>query len=163
MIPQEPVFDVMRRTMVNLKYIEDGKTEDGPYEVTQLVNSFLGALAHPWEKFRQNLKLLSIAEAEDEGWPHIVKGSPNDQDPENLGELIRLIRNGLAHGNIEFLPDENNEIRAVRIWNLRNGQRTWCTELTVANMRTFLKCFVKQAEKLHETGALRQNHDLRHQ
>jgi hypothetical protein len=38
--------------MQNLKFIEEHKRRDGPYEVTQLLNSFLGALAFPWEEYR---------------------------------------------------------------------------------------------------------------
>jgi hypothetical protein len=50
MNPEQPVRDIMQWTMMNLEFIEaqprDPRT--GPFEVTQLVNSFLGALAHPW-------------------------------------------------------------------------------------------------------------------
>ena len=53
MNPEDPVRDVMRRTMFNLRFIEEHQEQNGPFEVTQLVNSFLGALAHPWEHFRK--------------------------------------------------------------------------------------------------------------
>jgi hypothetical protein len=46
-MPIEPVRDIMRRTMQNLKFVEGHRGANGPYEVTQLLNSFLGALAHP--------------------------------------------------------------------------------------------------------------------
>jgi hypothetical protein len=49
MMPYEPVLDIMRRTMANLEFVEEHKSDIGPFEVTQLLNSFLGALAHPWE------------------------------------------------------------------------------------------------------------------
>ena len=42
-MPHDPVRDIMRRTMHNLKFVEARAGADGPYEVTQLVNSFLGA------------------------------------------------------------------------------------------------------------------------
>jgi hypothetical protein len=35
--------------MANLEFIERHAGAGGRYEVTQLVNSFLGALAHPYE------------------------------------------------------------------------------------------------------------------
>ena len=47
MPPTEPIRDVVRRTMANLQFIEGHASARGSYEVTQLVNSFLGALAHP--------------------------------------------------------------------------------------------------------------------
>ncbi len=49
MMPNEPLRDVMRRTMKNLEFVERSATPTGPFEVTQLINSFIGALAHPWE------------------------------------------------------------------------------------------------------------------
>lgn len=55
-----PVRTIMDRTMSNLKLVQrlhkeavergDQVDELGPFEVTQLVNSFSGALAHPWER-----------------------------------------------------------------------------------------------------------------
>ncbi|MCI0632058.1 MAG: hypothetical protein L0Y44_15540 [Phycisphaerales bacterium] len=39
MNPEDPVRDIMRRTMFNLRLIEQQATTNGPYEVTQLVNS----------------------------------------------------------------------------------------------------------------------------
>ncbi len=40
-MPTEPIRDIMRRTMANLALIEGHKSDAGPYEVTQLINSFL--------------------------------------------------------------------------------------------------------------------------
>jgi hypothetical protein len=50
MEPFEEVKDLMKRTMFNLRFVEEHKARNGPYEVTQLINSFLGAMAHPWER-----------------------------------------------------------------------------------------------------------------
>ena len=40
---------------------------EGPYEVTQLINSFLGALAHPWEIYRADLTTMSLSAAQKAG------------------------------------------------------------------------------------------------
>ena len=151
MIPQEPVRDVMQRTMFNLQFIEEHQALHGPFEVTQLVNSFLGALAHPWEQFKEELKEITLSEAEAQGWPPIHKERDTDTDPQNLGQLLRLMRNGIAHGNIEFRPDTDNQIRAIRLWNNNEkGRRTWGTILTIDVMRTLLVRFVELAEGLHQ-------------
>src|SRR5438876_2348403 len=100
MMPRVPVGDLMRRTMENLAFVEAHADPNGPFEVTQLVNSFLGALAHPWEKFTAELGKVSIAQAEADGWPRLTKEYATDRDPRDLGELLRLVRNGMAHGNI---------------------------------------------------------------
>ena len=67
MMPHVPVLDTMRRTMMNLAFLERHSAEDGPFEVTQLINSFLGALAHPWETPRADLPTASLAEAGQQG------------------------------------------------------------------------------------------------
>ena len=67
-----------------------------------------------------------------------------------LGHFIRLMRNALAHGNVEFLPGASAEIRALRLWNNERGRGTWGAAVTVADMRSFLARFVALAEELHE-------------
>ena len=104
-IPTEPLIDIMRRSMANLAFVEAHAGPEGPYELTQLVNTFLGALAHPFEAMRDDLMSLSLGEAAVLGWPKIDRERPIDIDPDSLGDLIRLVRNALAHGNLEFLSD----------------------------------------------------------
>ncbi len=152
-MPSEPVPEVMRRTMFNLKFIKKHQDRNGPYEVTQLVNSFLGALAHPWETYRNDLMRLPLSEAERRGWPKVKKEQLSDRDPDSLGDLLRLVRNSFAHGNVQFLPDERNGIQAIRFWNTspKSGKRTWGAILTVGHLESFLKCFVALAEELHQS------------
>jgi hypothetical protein len=149
MMPHESVRDIMRRTMHNLEFVEARAGIDGPYEVTQLINSFLGALAHPWEAYRNDLTAMSLAVAHTAGWPAIAKERPSDREPDSLGHFVRLMRNALAHGNVEFLPGASAEIRALRLWNNERGRRTWGAVVTVVDMRSFLARFVALAEELH--------------
>jgi len=148
MMPFEPLRDIMHRTMENLRFIEARATSRGPFEVTQLLNSFLGALAHPWEKYRKEFAAVTIADAEAAGWPRITKEMPTDADPANLGDLIRLIRNSIAHGNFAFEPKYAREIKGLRIWNEHRGTRTWGAVVTVEDMRRFLEAFVAYSDKL---------------
>jgi hypothetical protein len=148
MKPNDPVFDIMRRTMSNLKFIEGQATSKGPYEITQLLNSFLGAMAHPWENMKKELNGLSIDGLVERGWPEVCQDCPTDKRPKSLGDLIRLLRNGIAHGNIKYIGNDKGEIRAVRIENRNNGKRTWGTTLEINAMRQFLKCFVDLIEEL---------------
>jgi hypothetical protein len=148
-MPTEPIRDIMQRTVVNLQFVERHASPDGPYEVTQLLNSFLGALAHPWEAMQDNLKALPLTEAASRGWPIIQKERPSDDNPKSLDDLIRRMRNAWAHGNIEFLPGRKGEIRALRVWNKDRGRRTWGAIITVDDARAFLLCFVNLIEELH--------------
>jgi hypothetical protein len=148
MMPYDPVRDVMRRTMANLEFIEAQKGRNGPFEVTQLLNSFMGAICHPWEAYRTELCTRPLVDATAVGWPKIEKERPRDHEPESVGDLVRLMRNSIAHGNMEFLPSAAGEIRALRIWNEERGKRTWGALITVEDMRKFLTCFVELAEIL---------------
>ena len=156
MMPHEPVCDIMHRTMYNLTFVEDHAAPHGPFEVTQLINSFLGALAHPWEKFQDDLRVMPLEDARKRGWPAIDKERATDKAPVSLGDLLRLMRNALAHGNIEFLPGLSGEIQAMRLWNCDRRRRTWGAIISTTNMRMFLARFVKLIEELDaRSGRLR--------
>ncbi len=150
MMPGESLPDLMRRTMFNQRFIKEKRGPTGPYEVIQLINSFLGALAHPWEKCKRELAVIPLASAYEKGWPRVVPLGPSDEDPATLGDLIRLMRNGIAHGNNEFAADANGEMGLIRIWNVhpRSRRRTCEAILTVREMEAFLHKFVEQAEAL---------------
>jgi HEPN pEK499 p136 len=149
MMPHEPVLDIMRRTMANLAFIEQRASSDGPFEVTQLINSFLGALAHPWETLRKELNSISISDAESQGWPIPQPEPTADQAATTLGDLIRLLRNGVAHGNISFLRGGHGQIAALQIENRNSqGRRTWGVIVTPETMRRFLERFVALVEDL---------------
>lgn len=154
-MPSEPLRDKMRRTLANLAFVERHAEPDGPFEVTQLINSFLGALAHPWEVLQVELKGLTLVEARRLGWPVIYKELSSDREPASLGDLVRLMRNSFAHGNISFLSGSGGEIRALRIWNSQGSQRTWGAIVTVEDARAFLIRFSHLAEELHTKNTLR--------
>jgi hypothetical protein len=151
MMPHEPILDIMRRTMRNLAFIEQHASSAGPYEVTQLINSFLGALAHPWESLKSELNSISIADAKSQGWPIPKEERPTDHAPTTLGDVIRLLRNCLAHGNISFLPSPQGQIAALRIENRNDkGRRTWGVIVTLVTMKQFLERFVALVEELDQ-------------
>ena len=114
MMPQERVIDIMRRTMKNLEFIREYKKNGCEvYEVTQLVNSFLGALAHPWEVYREKLNDMPLDVAVTHGWPTIKKELKSDKNICSLGELVQHMRNGIAHGHVTFKADRQNEINEI--------------------------------------------------
>ncbi len=152
-MPDVPVRDLMDRTKANLDFIrqEYDRGNRDVWDVTQLVNSFLAALAHPWESWRREraeMLQLSLLEAEARGWPRLQKDDPRDDDPRNLGDLLRLMRNACAHGNIRFISDSQNNIAELRLWNEENGYRTWGTRMDVGTLHHFLDRIVKLAQQL---------------
>ena len=152
MTPHVPVLEMMRRTMMNLAFVERHSAKDGPFEVMQLVDSFLGALAHPWETLKADLPFTSLAEAAEAGWPVPEQQGGPGPPPGSLIELLRLLRNGIAHGNLSFLPDGRGQIQAIRIENYdRRGRLTWRGMISVQDMRALLHRFVVLVEEVdHE-------------
>jgi HEPN pEK499 p136 len=151
-MPTQPILDVMRRTIENLKFVEKYATSNGPYEVTQLINSFLGALAHPWEALSADLNSLPVTKAAEEGWPVIRKLEGNDPPPQTLGKLVAVLRHSLAHGNIEFLSDSAGNISALRVRNFDNSRKVikWGAIIKIFDLRHFLTCFVDLIETRHK-------------
>ena len=95
------------------------------------------------------LNSISVVDAEREGWPIPQRERATDQPLHSLGDLIRLLRNGVAHGNISFLPGAHGEIAALRIENRNEkGLRTWGATVTPEAMRRFLERFVALVEEL---------------
>ena len=88
---------------------------------------------------------------EERGWPQIAKERKTDRDPGTLGDLLGLLRNSVAHGNVEFLPDGHGEIQALRLWNIKQPkrQRTWGSIITVSDVRKLLGKFVDLIEERH--------------
>lgn len=150
--PDEKLNEVMRRTMFNLRYVKSRAAMDGPFEVVQLVNSFSGAMVHPWENMRRldalGLKTKSMREALDEGWPILEKELPTeDKDPANYGQMLQWIRNGIAHGNVNF-ENTDGQITSVRVWSCEfrpPHNREWGTVVSVRRMEEFLYFFCNLA------------------
>ncbi|HEV7264635.1 MAG TPA: hypothetical protein VGN83_06935 [Falsiroseomonas sp.] len=66
---------------------------------------------------------------------------------------MRLLRNGIAHGNPSFLPDGRSQIQAIRIENYDRGRLTWRRVISVQDMRALLHRFVALVEDVdHEAG-----------
>jgi hypothetical protein len=155
----------MIRTQKNLKLIRELRDqrlaegvlvdEDGPFEVTQLVNSFLAAFAHPWEllfkgRSVEQLPELSVLESHLAGAERMC--------PPGLDLVKRLgnIRNAFAHGNVEFLSRtsfraSSREITSVRLWNCpRSGVKNWEAEFTVDRLSDLLDDFMTITIKLYD-------------
>lgn len=139
---QNLVIDFIQRTKENLAFIEfKVKTEDSQvYEVTQLINSMLGLLVFPHERYRGDIPAIPLKELEQKGWlvPCIEGNFPQ---VENLKELIRYLRNAVAHTNLEFVSDNHN-LSGLRLWNVdRRGQKTWQVRMTIVELRSLVLNF----------------------
>lgn len=140
------VEDFAKRTRINLnifrriqkehpEIIRCYKKEDPQtdmYEVTQLINSLLGLLVFPREEFVGKVPHKSIGELKKDGWP-IPRIKGNYRQINNLNQLVRCLRNAIAHCNVKFNGDTNKNIVGLELWNQdpETGSITWHAELTI--------------------------------
>lgn len=165
--PEQQDIDLIRRTLDNLDFIEQYKERNGPWEVTQTVNSFLSIIAHPRERLLdpEAIKWLTLTDSKVTcaGLPSFASSWKYDSEqPRTLAQLLRLLRNGIAHGNVDLLdrreletlrPDAKfnaplnyDDVAGIEIWNADNGKnRTWGTVLTVEELGQALRGFATLA------------------
>ena len=132
----------VERTRINLNHIEKSQKEGvDVYETTQLINSCLGLLVLPQQKFLKKIPAKYIAELEREGWP-IPRVSDKYKKVTTLYQLVTKIRNAITHFNIRFIVDHKNEISAIRIWNKNHkGRKNWEGFFTVNDLKKFVEMF----------------------
>jgi hypothetical protein len=144
MMYDDVVRDFAERTRKNLSAIERlGSAGDEVYEVTQLVNSMLGLLVFPREEFVNEIPELALGDLEADGWqvPRVVGELPQAA---NLRELVRYLRNAIAHFNVRFVGDGSQVITVLRLCNTepRRNRRTWEADLGVEELRAIAEPFV---------------------
>lgn len=146
MMYEDVIADFARRTEANLRAIRQLASEGGAtsaFEVTQLVNSMLGLLVFPQQRYIERIPETPVDDLARNGWP-IPEVVGNYPQVLNLRQLVRMLRNAIAHCNLEFEPGGNNEIEALTVWNTepRTGKVTWKARLTVADLDAITTKFV---------------------
>jgi len=97
----EFVKDFAKRTRKNLEYMKNCE-----YDVTQLINSSVGLIILPKEEH-----LICIADnmIGDDLYNEMVKCiKVNTYEKCNLSEIVRHIRNAIAHNRIEFKAEKES-------------------------------------------------------
>lgn len=151
------VRDFAQRTRRNLEFVrqavarnQNGEIHGDPevYEVTQLINSMLGLLVFPQQRYFDAIPATPLQELAAKGWPQI-RVSPGFPDSvETLADLMRYLRNAVAHFNIEFLAP-SGQIEGIRVWNTRKDKKTntkkktWCAELPLRDLEMIADRFVE--------------------
>lgn len=139
---QDVIRDFAWRTLKNLESV-DRLSYDGAevYETTQLINSMLGLLVFPRERYLDSIPKTDLKQLAAEGWP-IPRLVGDCEHPNDLRDLIRLMRNAIAHFNIEFLTSQG-QISGIKIWNKdRYGRKNWMAELDLNELREITLRFI---------------------
>ena len=129
------------RNLTTLRYLQAERPDLVIYEVTQLVNSLLGLLIFPQQRYIASIPEIPLGELAAQGWP-IPKVIGNFPQAENLRELIRYLRNAIAHFNIEFTIDEYEHLNGLRVWNINRGQTTWKAKISLPEIEQLLDRFI---------------------
>jgi len=140
---QHVIWDFAQRTRQNLDYIEKAQNDGHDvFEITQLVISVLGLLLFPKERYFNSIPRKSLDMLKEDGWPDI-KVVGDFESHKNLRELIRYLRNAIAHFNIEFISDPTYQLHGLRVWNCykKGSPKTWEAEISFDELRTIVDKF----------------------
>ncbi|MDQ3399203.1 MAG: HEPN family nuclease, partial [Deinococcota bacterium] len=72
------------------------------------------------------------------------------EDLRNLADLMRYVRNSIAHFNIEFTSSNNQTIDGIRIWNNRNEVENWSVFLQIEELKLLVNKFVDLSLSLNK-------------
>jgi len=133
------VQDFARRTLANLEYIEAQRNNRDVYEVTQLINSLLGLLVFPQQRFWERIKPVPLSELP---WAEFHMRTGHDRCTD-LQQLVRYVRNSVSHFNVDF-GRETGEIKQIEMWNYnpRTERVDWRADITVEGLRDFAYHFI---------------------
>lgn len=169
--PEDFEFELAKRTIVNLnnidhQYIEQkkaGKTDSeitDVYEVTQLINSFIGLLVIPREKFLQysNLQMpgrFETREAQDllqklnrekntvtGRYKTTYKNYKNEEERLTPWTISRHLRNAISHGALDIQPQSIMQGTSITGFLFKDKDKisgsTFQLELSIREIRLIL-------------------------
>jgi hypothetical protein len=134
-----------RKNLDALRAIQQSQSAPEVYEVTQLINSMLGLLVFPQQRYVDRIPRVPLDELSEQGWP-IPKVIGDYPQVANLHQLVRHLRNAIAHFNLEFMSDGLGKIDGLKVWNTdprRNNIVTWKAELTIGDIEKITDKFVE--------------------
>lgn len=140
---EDVVRDFALRTRKNLEAIETLREHQTTevFEATQLVNSMLGLLVFRQQECVEAIPRTPLEELLREGWliPRVIGNFPQVSD---LNELVKKLRNAVAHYDIKFIGDGEDHISILRVWNMASGRMNWEVELSLTELRGIANRFI---------------------
>lgn len=144
-------LEFARRARMNLEFIERSALEhpdSDVYVVTQLTLSLLGMVVFPEEKLLlDEIDRVPLATLVKRGWPKWrVKRDDPKEPTVTLGQLLRHVRNAVAHGRITFTSDspKMDEV-GLLVEDKRNRKDPapyWIAEIGARQLKVFCGRFL---------------------
>ena len=128
--------EFISRTIVLLKQYEKCRciNTEHRYENTLFLNLCLGLLIIPKQAYDAEFKLLRKEKITKEFW-----GIKADLGEYNVYDVIRHMRNGIAHSRCEFLSKDNKTITHISIKDVdRDESETFNVTLTIQEFTKFV-------------------------
>lgn len=137
-------LEIIRQLHEDEKALPDYNEHDARvYEVTQLINSMLGLLVFPQQKFVDRIPQTSLDDLRIQGWPipRVVGNYPQVRD---LKQLVTYLRHAIAHFNLEF-TSRDGQISGLYVWNTdpRTKIILWKAELTKEELEVITDKFIQ--------------------
>ena len=157
--PEEFEKEFIRRTKVNLKFIQvahaNDTNDEDVYEVTQFINSMLGLLVFPKEAFYKlidNKKTLDTYRQD--GWEIPVPTIGNKAKWNNLQQYVNHMRNGITHNNIDFSSNDNKEVSGMTIFDqyTKKSPKNWEVAFTIEQLIKFTEKMAKYFLSLQDAS-----------
>ena len=136
---QDGIKDFIKRTKENLDlYIDQNKRNPSryPWEVTAIINSFLGLIILPQEKEAELLKNIKIPRITEK-----IKISKRTSEA-----LFKHLRNSVAHGHFfdNIIGEENIEKISFTDYNPINKKRTFQITLSIQDICDIISAIYNQ-------------------
>jgi len=109
----------------------------GEYEITNLINNCLGLIIIPKQKFAKNIPEYQFDD-NDKSYGITRSNITHSDDSYSLWQVLRHIRNGLAHGRIEQRVN-GDQISGLRIHDKFNDSSpdNFSIEFTIEEFKCF--------------------------
>ena len=113
-------LDFVERTLSNIKWLEEKisiskENSSTFYEVTNIINQCLGLILLPSQFSDDTFLLKFTQELTHYGVGDDIVNKIKDNKPKILCNVLRHLRNGIAHGHIQQYSVINNDITDIRI------------------------------------------------
>lgn len=140
LVERNDAFNFAARTRTNLEFVEKAAQGGNPvHAATQLVNSLLGLLVFLRERnVLDRVKTLRLIDLQRKGWP---VWDTSIGAPKTLGQLVRHLRNAIAHGRIYFSSDAPSLADLwfeVSDFDTKANQITWQARIGGVQLRDFV-------------------------
>lgn len=120
-------LEFARRTMVNLDFIIGAHDKNSVHVVTQSILSLLGLVVFPWERSAIDaIKRMKLPVLSSQGWP---KWDMSGINVVLVGDLIKVLRHSVSHGNVNFDSDSQNPADVIVKFSCSSKRGEWSGEI----------------------------------